>query len=219
MFRFKDLSQFALLNNGRVVTREITFLKKCKSIRFECQIGHQWEVVTHKALHSLWCPECNGNKPVRNTIELMRQIAADRNGRCLSEKYINSESKLEWECEKGHRWFANSHGVKNKGTWCKLCKNEAQKNSIEDMHKLAEKRGGKCLSKKYILNNVPLKWQCSEGHIWENQPSNITMGQWCPVCSKNDEKLTLLLMQEVAIEGGGKCLSRIYIDSGTKLEW
>ncbi len=51
------------------------------------------------------------------------------------------------------------------------------------MQKIAESRGGKCFSKKYINNRTKLKWKCKEGHIWEATPSNIKRGQWCRVCS------------------------------------
>lgn len=216
---YRDLLKHASKNSGRVITKEITFLKKCKSIKFECSEGHRWEVVTHKALLVPWCPECNGTKAKRNTIEMMRAIAKERGGKCLSKKYVNSETKLEWQCSEGHKWFATPHSVKSKKSWCQKCKANAQKHTIEDMQKLAEQKVGRCLSKTYVLNNVNLLWECADGHQWENQPANITMGQWCPVCSKSDEKLTIEEMKNIAKERGGKCLSREYIDNGTDLLW
>lgn len=216
---YVDLVKYALINNGRIVTKEISFLKKCRSIRFECSEGHMWEVVTHKALSGVWCPECNGTKRQRNTIEMMKEIAENRGGRCFSIKYINSETKLEWECSEGHRWLATPHSIKSKESWCQQCKVNGQKNTIEDMQRLASKKGGKCLSKDYVLNNVNLLWECADGHQWENQPANITMGQWCPTCSKNEEKLTIEEMRELAETKGGKCLSENYIDIKTKLLW
>jgi len=32
----------------------------------------------------------------------MQQVAKKRGGKCLSEKYVNAKTKLEWECRKGH---------------------------------------------------------------------------------------------------------------------
>lgn len=216
---FKKLQIHASNNNGRLITREITILKKCKAVRFECEFGHRWEVITNKALLSNWCPECNGSKLKRNTIEDMKELAEERGGRCLSSQYINTESKLLWECSEGHQWRSNAHSVKNKGSWCPTCKSEKQKNTIEDMHVLASKRGGKCISTEYILNNVPLEWECEFGHNWFAQPSNITTGEWCPTCKKESEKLTIEEMHELAEVNNGKCLSKEYVDSGTKLKW
>ena len=36
----------------------------------------------------------------------MRKIAQDRGEKCLSQKYINSRTKLQWECPEGHQWSA-----------------------------------------------------------------------------------------------------------------
>tara|TARA_Y100001936_G_C15644338_1_gene443146 strand:+ start:299 stop:517 length:219 start_codon:yes stop_codon:yes gene_type:complete len=58
------------------------------------------------------------------TIENMQTIANKRDGRCLSKKYTNTITNLEWECEKGHRWFATPRNIKNHGTWCKECSYE-----------------------------------------------------------------------------------------------
>ncbi len=112
----------------------------------------------------------------------MRRIAKQRGGKCLSEKYINSWTQLIWECTKGHQWKATLHNVK-KGTWCPICAG-MQRHTIEEMHQLAEARGGKCLSGKYINGSTKLRWICAEGHRWKAAPSNIIRGHWCPKCSK-----------------------------------
>lgn len=218
LFSYSDILNHASRNNGKVITKEVTFLKCCRAIKFECRKGHKWEVVTHKSL-STWCPECNGSKVQRNTIELMQDIAKERGGKCLSKNYVNSETKLRWECSEGHKWESTPHSVKTKKSWCPKCRSNSMKNTIKDMQVLAAKKGGKCLSKEYVLNNVSLKWQCKEGHTWENQPANITMGQWCSICSKENEKLTIEEMQEIAKSRGGKCISKVYTDIKTKLKW
>ncbi len=54
------------------------------------------------------------------TIEEMRSIAEERGGKCLSNFYVNSQTKLLWECLKGHQWEATPNGIKS-GTWCPYC--------------------------------------------------------------------------------------------------
>ena len=44
--------------------------------------------------------------------------------------------------------------------------------SIEEMQNIASNKKGTCLSTKYIDANTHLKWECSEGHIWEATPGN-----------------------------------------------
>jgi hypothetical protein len=55
----------------------------------------------------------------------MRQLAKDRGGMCLSERYLNSATKLLWKCSHGHVWKAAPRHIKE-GRWCPIC-NRRQK--------------------------------------------------------------------------------------------
>ena len=96
-------------------------------------------------------------------IEEMRNLAEKRGGKCLSTEYKNVSTKLKWECEKGHAWEARPNDIKD-SHWCPICAGNVPL-TIEEMQKLAEKKGGKCLSTEYVNNRTKLKWQCSEGHV------------------------------------------------------
>ena len=114
----------------------------------------------------------------------MNLLAKKWNGRCISQKYINTKTKLEWECEEGH-CFKSTPGNIYMGKWCPICakKRTAEKlrGSIEEMRKVAAKRGGKCLSSAYTNARTKLTWQCKYGHRWESTPDNIKK-RWCPIC-------------------------------------
>ncbi len=53
------------------------------------------------------------------------------------------------------------------------------------MQKIAESRGGKCLSSEYVTNTTKLKLKCKTGHEWIASPKQVKKGSWCPVCAKN----------------------------------
>jgi len=60
------------------------------------------------------------------------------------------------------------------------------------MHHIAEKRGGKCLSQRYINNHTKLKWECKFSHQWKAAPGKIKSGKWCPICAgKNGTLMNL----------------------------
>jgi thiol-disulfide isomerase/thioredoxin len=183
-------------------------------LKWQCKGGHIWENTPHKIKWGQWCPYCAGE--VRLTIEEMQDIAKERDGKCLSNQYINVNTKLKWQCKEGHIWEAVPSSVKG-GSWCPYCAHRVRL-SIEEMQKLAESRGGKCLSDNYINNQTKLKWQCKEGHIWDAPPGHIKTGKWCPFCAHN-ARLTIEEMQRIAESRGGKCLSDNYINSQTKLKW
>jgi hypothetical protein len=156
------------------------------------------------------------NPKSREQLGLLRQIAAKRGGKCLSIVYINAATKLSWECANGHRWSATPSGVKS-GYWCRVCAGTVR-STIGEMRRIALERGGKCISARYVSTHTKLRWQCANGHKWLAEPSKIKSGRWCPHCAGN-VKLTIQDMQRAASERGGRCLSRNYVNSQTKLQW
>ncbi|MCP4371590.1 MAG: hypothetical protein GY797_26235 [Deltaproteobacteria bacterium] len=150
------------------------------------------------------------------TIEEMREIAEKLGGKCLSDTYVNTLTKLLWECKQKHRWEAIPNNVK-RGKWCPICAGSV-KRTIEEMQSIAEKRGGKCLSAAYENARTNLLWECREKHHWEATPTNIKSGKWCRRCA-GLMKLTIEKMQLLAEERGGKCLSKSYVNTQTKLLW
>jgi hypothetical protein len=57
--------------------------------------------------------------------------------------------------------------------------------TIEDMHRAAEFRGGKCLSETMEKGDfrATLEWECQFGHKFTASPALILQGgHWCPEC-------------------------------------
>ena len=135
------------------------------------------------------------------TIEECRQVAEERGGKCLSTKYEGNKKPMKWQCSKGHEWGAKFDKIKNKKTWCPDCCG-TKKLTIEECHKVAEERNGKCLSTIYINGRIPMGWKCKEGHIWYARFDNIKYKKsWCPECSKSrSEKLCRKIIEELTQE-------------------
>jgi nucleoside-diphosphate-sugar epimerase len=56
---------------------------------------------------------------------------------------------------------------------------------IDDMHRAAEFRGGKCLSTSMMPGDMAtkLEWECSFGHRFSASPALVLQGgHWCPEC-------------------------------------
>ena len=186
-------------------------------VQLECSKKHIWRANAEKLLAGGWCPKCSKAKP-RLTLEDMQATAKKRGGQCLADTYKNSVTKIPWRCGRGHVWNADAHSIR-KGSWCPQCRIDSMKNTIDDMHVLAKKHGGKCLSKTYVNNVTHLIWQCDRGHKWRAQPANITMGEWCPQCAIDRKRGSIEEMREVAQKKGGRCLSKKYVHNDEKLDW
>lgn len=61
-----------------------------------------------------------GISPFYNKIDRYKELAKIRGGKCLSEFYTSSHTKLIFECGEGHVWSTVGHNVE-KGHWCPTC--------------------------------------------------------------------------------------------------
>lgn len=123
----------------------------------------------------------------KKSIEDMHKLAQIRGGKCLSRIYNGCFSHLLWQCSEGHIW-STAPATLVSGAWCPECGkktigNKLRKYSIEDMIELAARKGGKCLSTRYIEAHSKLEWECSQSHVWYASPNSIRRGSWCPQCS------------------------------------
>ncbi len=183
---------------------------------WECAEGHRWETTADKIKNrQTWCPLCAGC--VKSNIDEMKELARARGGKCLSDEYLNTDAKLQWECDKGHRWEATAYHIKRRNSWCPVCAGR-QKLTIDEMRAVAQGRGGRCLSEQYVNNETKLLWECSHGHRWETIPSLIKREAWCPVCAGNARR-SLDEIIAIAESRGGKCLSTKYQNISTKLRF
>ena len=169
------------------------YISTQKKLKWICKDGYVWEVRPSNILSGTWCPHCDGQSPL--SIEDLNNLAIKKGGKLLSKKYINSKTKYKWQCSKGHIW-KTAYGNIKKGTWCVECyelnPNKKRKHSkkphriskytIQEVRKIAKKRGGKCISKSYKNTKSKLKWKCKEGHIWETSLGTVLNGNWCNKC-------------------------------------
>ena len=183
---------------------------------FRCAQGHTWGAASGAIFVGKWCPFCSAAtkaSKARLPIEELRAFASSKGGRLISEVYRAQKEKQEWECARGHRWFAKYNSIKA-GNWCPTC----AKWTLAEMEELAKSRGGKVVSKEYKAVAIHLEWECSKGHRWLAKPHNVLNGQWCPHCARN-RKLTIEDMKTLAASNGGACLSTDYINAKTKMDW
>jgi hypothetical protein len=96
-----------------------------KKYHWKCEFGHEWLSEANSVINSNnWCDACarinSGNKR-RNNIDYLHSLAKKNKGKSLSNFYSIVAAKYEWECEKGHRWFATANNIQ-RGKWCPICK-------------------------------------------------------------------------------------------------
>jgi len=158
------------------------------------------------------------------SIKDLQKYAEGKNGKLISDKYINCHTKYKWECNIcGYVWKNSWGRVLKRGQWCPSCAGNLRKN-LQDMQKIAESKRGECLSKKYINMHTKLKWQCSQGHMWEAVPSGIFYGgSWCPQCSTivgaEKRRTSIDTLKKFAKSKNGELLSQKYKTARTNYQW
>ncbi len=161
--------------------------------------------------------------PSRYIIDDMRFYARQLGGKCLSKEYIDTETPLAWMCNYGHTWDA-TFSIIRQGGWCIQCARGAVKEErLKELQGIAEKRGGKCLSKEYFTATTKLKFQCKQGHVWLTTPSSIKCNHWCPQCGHKEngerQKADISEFIKLAKLRGGKLITKRYVNSHTKMKW
>ena len=204
------LQAVAIDHGGKCLSKHYT--NNHTKLLWECSKGHRWEADSAHIIRGHWCPYCAGRG---KTIHDMQQLAAQKGGQCLSDTYVSSQLTLLWQCAEGHQWRALPNAIRQ-GHWCPVCEGNARL-TIQEMHGLAESRGGKCLSDTYVNAHSKLAWQCAKGHQWMANPHDIQQGKWCPYCAGRGK--TIEDMRNLAAQHAGQCLSEVYKTSKTRLLW
>tara|TARA_B110000211_G_C14031701_1_gene532433 strand:+ start:33 stop:1538 length:1506 start_codon:yes stop_codon:yes gene_type:complete len=102
----------------------VSFSSKLTKFLFKCDSGHVFSQGFRTVRKGTWCTKCSGRR--RKTIEEMRVLAASKGGLCKSHTYVNSSTKLQWSCAKGHV-FEKTYSKVMCGQWCKICKKSSKK--------------------------------------------------------------------------------------------
>src|ERR1035438_2041622 len=85
-------------------------------LEFECAEGHRWKATPNRVKNAdNWCPKCGIKAAAEkrmDSIEVYQELAKEKGGKLLSDIYVRSHKKMEWECAVGHRWKAPGHMIK-----------------------------------------------------------------------------------------------------------
>jgi hypothetical protein len=120
----------------------------------------------------------NKDDEILNTI---KEIAENKNGKCLSSSYKGDRIKLKFQCEKGHTFYSSPNKIKQ-NQWCPIC-NGTKKYTLQEIQKFAKKHNLKLLSNNYLNNKSKLLWECVCGNQWYNSFNKIKQGRRCPKCA------------------------------------
>jgi len=155
---------------------------------------------------------------MRHNLQTMHLLAEEKGIKFLSKEYLGVSELHQWECSKGHNWYAQPSNIKYIPYGkCPKCSGKA-KLTIEQINTIIESKEGKLLSEGFQRGKDYIKIQCKNNHIWDTQVFNIRHGKWCPHCG-GSFPLNINILKEVAEKRGGKCLSPEYTNANAWYLW
>jgi len=170
------------------------YVNRREEMTWQCKEGHIFKAPLGRIRNNGgWCKKCRDNE-LKHDISLAHEIAKKRDGICHSSEYVNLETPLLWECQKGHKWKAQLGNVMN-NTWCIKC--------------VMIKRREKCLDRIYtwlksiehtVITNkeeidsekrpkdISITIRCNKSHIFTRTLQTLMTGSLCPKCRYKSEE-------------------------------
>jgi hypothetical protein len=150
------------------------------------------------------------------TIEYIRDEFNREGYTLLSEEYVNSKTKMDYICSKGHRhntsWVNWKHGSR-----CPSCYGKV-KLTLEQVRESFENDNYTLLSNEYINSKQKLHYICPEGHRHDITWGNWQHGSRCLYCS-GKVKHTLEKIRFSFEKEGCVLLSKEYDGAFVKLDY
>lgn len=140
----------------------------------------------------------------------------------LDNEYINTTTRLNVKCPKGHIFHPFLLNFK-KGTRCNHpeCKNgkisKSNLNQYDDIKKYINGCGYTLLSKKYTKSIDKLDICCPNGHHFKMRYSAFQQGQRCPICNNKKKRKTFNDVKSLIEKEGYYLLSTTYKNAFDKL--
>jgi len=155
----------------------------------------------------------------RLTYDFVKESFEKEGYELLSEEYVDSKTKLDYRCPKGHE-RNTTWAMWQQNRRCSICSREKgiakRRVSLKFIKSQFEKEGYELLSKKYTNAHTKLRYRCPKGH-----EHDVVWGHWqqkrrCPYCARK-KKLTIEFIRFEFAKEGYKLLTKIYKNAFQKL--
>ena len=184
--------------NGSLTPEQVT-ANSNKKVGWKCKKGHRWKARVAGRSRGSGCLYCAGKIPIIGETDLKTvnptlagEWDNEANGSLTPEQVTaNSEKKVGWVCDRGHRWRAI---IKNRseGAGCPYCAGKLPIVGETDLKTVAPMLAGEWddeangwLTPEQVTahSNKKVGWKCEKGHRWDARVYNRFNGSGCPYCA------------------------------------
>ncbi|MDJ9033063.1 hypothetical protein PTM93_06020 [Clostridium perfringens] len=209
----KAFEEFCELLENENYKLEGEYVNASTKVKLECDKGHGYKVTPHDFKNGRRCPICAGNNPKASKLDFIKQVKKE--GYKLVGEYVNANSKIELQCDKGHKYFVQPYSFKN-GNRCPICYSNHTELAKLDFIKQVENENYKLIG-NYVNNSTKVELECNKGHRYSVQPYSFKDGHRCPHCSGKDSETSKLDFIKQVESEGYKLIGK-YVNSKIKIE-
>jgi len=193
------------------------YISNCTKLDYRCSEGHFGSMTYSSLQQGHSCLICS-IKNKRLSYKDVKKMFESRGYVLLSKEYINSGTKLDYRCPRGHLGSMVYNHFQD-GRKCPVCVGEDRRHFYEEIKVVFESRGYKLISSEYKDNKTKLEYVCPKGHLGSMTFSNFQQGRKCPVCSVDNIRLSYEEVKEAFDNRGYTLLSTEYVNSNIKLDY
>ena len=218
------------------VNPDITVIGEYKGsrekVKCRCNCGHEWEPIACSLTSGRGCPKCGlikiATKRRKSHEAFVEEVGNANPNVIVIGKYTNMHTKVECECQFGHRWFPFAMDVA-RGEGCPQCglisrvskRTKTHEQFVEEVRNI---NPDITVVGTYKNSHTKIEFRCKEGHKWITTPSNVLAGKTCLTCANIQSSLR----QRKSHEQFVKELKNIhpditvigeYVNSNTKIEF
>jgi len=179
--------------NGTLISKKYINNKDLLDIRCN-KCNYEWKIRFNDIQSGYWCPNCPGH--VKYTYDRVRKIISEKNGKLLSDEYVNNKTDLLIKCNIcDHEWQASLNTILA-NHWCPNCYKKSAYYSYKEVEDIVKRRRGRLISTEYINSWMPICIQCNIcSNKWKVVFNSIQQDSWCPECSgmKTQKKITNII--------------------------
>ncbi|MBP9083340.1 MAG: hypothetical protein KBH11_09710 [Bacteroidia bacterium] len=218
--KYDDYKKVAEKYGGKLLSAPEEVINGNSLLKWECKSGHVFEILGVRVKAGKWCKICYYENKRSNVLIKYKKWASKRGITLLTSSVTDSlvKAKLAWKCQYGHEWQSTVPNMKIKKVCSQCREDEVNKKHLLEVKKIANTKGGECVSTTYLNNHTHLEFRCKNNHTFFANANNIKSGWWCKKCSRAPN-VTIEVFQELAKSKGGELISTQFINRDKLMEW
>jgi len=160
-----------------------SYLNNKTKLCYSCSEGHTNSMTRSELIQGSHCPTCNIERQ-KVPLAVIKEAFDSVGYKLYEQPYINSGTKLDYTCNKGHHRSMTWSNFRN-GQRCLVCFWESMRLDIGYVREVFLARGYTLVSDTYGNAFSKLDYICPKGHFGSMRFNDFQQKHDCPICAED----------------------------------